>query len=60
LEAEVRERDDATYYKQRADQERRVAARAEDPAAAFVHAKLAEEYQRRASAYDKNCVMAKD
>lgn len=40
-------RDDYSYYRQRAQREREIAARCEDNAVALAHRRLADEYERR-------------
>jgi hypothetical protein len=42
-------RDDRTYYRSRARQERSIAATCEDNSAALAHLAMANEYERRAA-----------
>ena len=46
--------DDRSYFVERARQERALASNSSDSTAALVHARMAEEYERRARAMDRS------
>jgi hypothetical protein len=50
MEVDMTDGNDYSYFRQRAEQEREIAARCEDNAVALAHRRFADEYERRAVA----------